>query len=85
MEAIWNSKVYTRESVSSHLPGLYYLVCEKDSLNEENTWEPALAVQHLKKLTSLFYKDYFENLIVTSLAIDFASLMAKLIVKPMVT
>ena len=26
IEAIWDSKVYARESESGHLPGLYYLV-----------------------------------------------------------
>ena len=47
VEAIWDSTVYARESESGHLPGFYYLVLWKRYLEEENTWEPASAVQHL--------------------------------------
>ena len=44
VEAIWDSAVYARESESGHLPSLYYLVSWKGYLEEENIWEPALAV-----------------------------------------
>ena len=45
VEAIWDSTIYTRESESSHLPGLYHLVSWKGYPEEENTWEPASMVQ----------------------------------------
>ena len=44
MEAIWDSVVYAKESESSHLLGLYYLVSWKGYLEEENTWELYSAV-----------------------------------------
>ena len=37
VEAIWDSKVYARESESGHLLDLYYLVSWKIYLEEENT------------------------------------------------
>ena len=37
LEAIWDSKVYARESESGHLPSLYYLVLWKGNPEEENT------------------------------------------------
>ena len=37
VEAIHDSVVYTRESKSGHLLGLYYLVSWKGYLEEENT------------------------------------------------
>ena len=37
VEAIWDSTVYARESESSHLPGLSYLILWKRYLKEENT------------------------------------------------
>ena len=65
-----------RES-KSHLPALYFLVFYKGYPEEENIWEPALAVQHLKKLSSLFHKYYSDKPIAISLAINIAPLMAK--------
>ena len=44
VEVIWDSAVYARESESRHLPGLYYLVSWKRYLEDENTWDLALAV-----------------------------------------
>ena len=82
VEAIRDSAVYARESESGHLPGLYYLVFWKGYLEEENTWEPASAVQHLRKLISSFYKDYPDKPTATSPAIDTASPMARPTVKP---
>ena len=37
VEAIWNSAVYTKESESGYLPGLYYLVFWKGYLEKKNT------------------------------------------------
>ena len=82
MEAIWDSEVYATESKSDHLPGLYYLVLWKRYPEEENTWEPASAVQHLKKLISSFHKNHLDKLTGTSLTIDIVPSMAKPIVKP---
>ena len=82
VEAIRDSAVYTRESESSHLPGLYYLVSWKGYLEEENTWEPASAVQHLRKLISSFHKDHLDKPTATFSAIDTAPPMARPTVKP---
>ena len=82
LEAIRDSTLYARESESGHLPGLYYLVFWKRYLEEKNTWEPASAVQHLRKVISLFYKDHFNKPMAISLTIDTAPPMARPIVKP---
>ena len=82
VEAIRDSTVYAKESESGHLPGLYYLVSWKGYPEEENTWEPASAVQHLKKLISSFHKDYPDKPTTTSPAIDTAPPMARPTVKP---
>ena len=80
IETIQNSIVYTKES-ESHLPRLYYLVSWKEYPKEENTWESALAVQHLKELIRFFHKDYLDKPTITSLAIDIVPPMARLTVK----
>ena len=82
VEAIRDSAVYARESESGHLPGLYYLVSWKGYPEEENTWEPASAVQHLRKLISSFHKDHPDKPTATSPAIDTAPPMARPTVKP---
>ena len=84
VEAIRDSAVYARESESGHLPGLYYLVSWKGYPEEENTWEPASAVQHLRKLISLFHKDHPDKPIATSPAIDTAPPMARPTIRPTV-
>ena len=61
VEAICDSAAYIRESETSHLPELYYLVSWKSYPEEENTWEPALAIQQLRKLISSFHKDYLDK------------------------
>ena len=81
VEAICDSAVYARELVG-HLPGLYYLVSWKRYPEEENTWEPALAIQHLRKLISSFYKNYPEKPTATFKAIDTAPPMARPTIKP---
>ena len=81
VEAIWDSEVYARESESGHLPGLYHLVSWKRYPEEENTWEPASAVQYLRKLISSFHKDYPDKPIVTSSTIDTAPPMTRPTVK----
>lgn len=47
VKAIYNSMVYTKDLELGHLPELYHLVFWKNYLEEENTWEPYLAVQYL--------------------------------------
>ena len=82
VEAIWNSAVYAIESESGHLPGPYYLLALKGYPEKENTWEPVLAVQHLRKLISLFHKDHSEKPIATSPPVDSALPIARPTVKP---
>ena len=81
VEAIRDSAVYARESESGHLPGLYYLVSWKGYPEEENTWEPASAVQHLRKLISSFHKDHPDKPTATFPTIDTAPPMARPTVK----
>ena len=82
VEAIYDSAVYMRESKSGHLPGLYYLVSWKGYSKEENTWEPASTVQHLRKLISSFHKDHPDKPTATFPAIDTAPPMARPTVTP---
>ena len=82
VEAICDSIVYARESESGHLPGLYYLVFWKGYPEEENTWEPYSAVQHLRKLISSFYKDHPDKPTTTSETIDTTPPMARPTIKP---
>ena len=82
IEAIWNSAVYIIELEWGHLPGLYYLVAWKSYPEEEKTWDPVLAVQYLKKLISLFYKDHLEKPTVIFLLVNSTPPMARPTVKP---
>ena len=72
--------VYTRES-KGHLLGLSSLASWKSYLEKENTWEPYSAVQHLKKLFCLFYKDHSDKLTANSEAINIVPLMARPTIK----
>ena len=81
VEAIWDSTVYARES-EGHLPGLYYLVLWKGYPKEENTWEPALVVQYLRKLISTFHKDYLEKPTATLPPINTALPMVRSTIRP---
>ena len=82
VEAIRDSAVYASESESGQLPGLYYLVAWKGYPEEENTWEPLSAVQHLKKLISCFHKKHPEKPTATSPPINSAPPMARPTVRP---
>ena len=82
VEAIRDSAVYAKESESGHLPGLYYLVSWKGYPEEENTWEPASAVKHLRRLLSTFHKEYPEKPTATSPPVDIALPTARPTVKP---
>ena len=77
VEGIRDSAVYARESEAGHLPGLYYLVSWKGYPEDESTWEPASAVQHLRKLVSTFHKDHPDKPTATSPPIDLAPPMVK--------
>ena len=81
IEAIWDNAVYTGESVG-HLPELYYLVSWKGYPEEENTWELASAVQHLKKLISSFHKNHLDKPTVISKAINTVPPMTKPTIEP---
>ena len=81
VEAIRDSTVYARESKSGHLSGLYYLVLWKGYPEEENIWKPAIAVQHLRKLISLFHEDHSNKPTATFPAINTAPPIARLTVK----
>ena len=82
LKAIQDSAVYARESESGHLPGFYHLVFWEGYLEEENTWEPASAVQYFRKLISSFHKDYLDKPTATFPAIDTALPMARPTVRP---
>ena len=53
------------------------MVAWKGYPDEENIWKPFSAVMHLRKIVSIFYKDYPEKPIVTSAPLDSAPPMAK--------
>lgn len=44
MKIIYNNTIYTKESKSDDLTGLYYLVLWKSYLEEQNTWKLLLAI-----------------------------------------
>ena len=77
VEGICDSAVYTMELEAGHLLGLYYLVSWKGYPKDESIWEPASAVQHLRKLVSTFHKDHSNKPTATSPPIDLALPMAK--------
>ena len=81
VEGIRDSAVYVGES-EGQLLGLYYLVSWKGYPEEENTWEPASAVQHLRKLISTFHRGNPEKPTVTSPPTDIAPPMARPTVRP---
>ena len=76
VETIRDSAVYIKEA-DEHLPKLYYLVTWKGYLEEKNTWEPFLAVIHLRKMVSTFHKDHPEKQTATSAPLTSVPPMAK--------
>ena len=44
IDDIWDNAAYAKESTTSQLPRLYYLVLWKSYFEEENSWEPALVI-----------------------------------------
>ena len=77
VDGIWDSAVYAKDSATRMMPGLYYLVSWKGYPEEENIWEPALAIQHLQKLVTAYHKDNPEKPTVTSDPVDMAPPMAR--------
>ena len=76
IDGIRDSAVYAKES-AGQLPGLYYLVSWKGYPEEENIWEPASAIQHLRRLVTAYHKDNPEKPIATSAPVDTAPPMAR--------
>lgn len=81
VKGIQDSAIYAKKLEAGHLPKLYYLVFEKSYLKEKDTWKLSLVVMHLKKIVSTFYKDHPEKSTSTSIPLNSALPMAKLIVK----
>ena len=77
VNSIQDSAVYVKESIIDQLLGLYYLILWKGYPEKENTWKPALAIQHLRKFVTADHKNNSEKLTATSLPVDTASLMAR--------
>ena len=82
VDGIRDSAVYARES-AGQLPGLYYLVSWKGYPEEENTWEPALAIQHLQRLITANHKDNPKKPTATSIPVDTALPIDRPIASPM--
>ncbi len=80
VEVIINSAVYGQQVNSYQILDFYYLVSWKGYPKEENIWEPSSVVIHLQKLINTFHKEHPEKLIATSLPLDSAPLMARLMV-----
>ena len=81
-EAICNNTVYSKELESDQLQGLYHLISWKDFPEEENTWEPVLAIQYLRRLVSTFHEENSDKPTANSTPVNTAPPMAKPTVKP---
>lgn len=84
VQKICDSKIYTNKLSNDHLPNFYFLVFWEGYLEEENTLELALAIQHLWKLIITFHKDHPEKPTAISPLINSALLMVKPTIKPKV-
>ncbi len=49
------------DSEEGHLPAFDYLVLWKGNPEEENTWKPASAIQHLQRLISTYHREHPEK------------------------
>ena len=76
VDSIQNSAVYARKS-ARQLSGLYYLVSWKGYPKKENTWKLVLAIQHLWRHITAYYKDNLEKPTTASVPIITAPPMAK--------
>ena len=77
INGIWDSAVYVKESATEQLPELYYLILWKSYPEEKNTWEPALAIQHLWRLVTTYHKDNLKKPIATSAPVNTVPPMAR--------
>ena len=76
VDSIWDSAVYAKES-AGQLLGLYYLVSWKSYPEEENTWEPTSAIQHLQRLVTAYHKNNSEKPTATSDSVNTAPPIAR--------
>ena len=76
VDGIRDSTVYARES-AGQLSGLYYLVLWKSYPEEENTWEPALAIQYLQRLITAYHNNNPQKPTATSNSVNITPLMAR--------
>ncbi len=76
VEAIIDSAVYGQQA-NDQMSGFYYLVSWKGYPEKENTWEPSLAIIHLRKLISTFHKKHPEKPTATPSPLDSVSPMAR--------
>ncbi len=76
VKVIINSAVYDQQA-NNQMSSLYYLILWKGYSEEENTWEPSLAVIHLRKLISTFHKEHLEKPTATSPSLNSAPPIVK--------